>query len=57
MRVSVGTLANWRGTGDGPRFIKLGRKCLYPLAELEAWERERLRSAVSVPVEDDSAGR
>jgi hypothetical protein len=55
MRVSVGTLANWRCTGEGPRFIKLGRKCLYPLDELEAFERARLRTAVSVPASFDKA--
>ena len=32
------TLANWRVQGDGPRFIP-GRPVLYPLAEVEAWER------------------
>lgn len=36
------TLANWRFAGKGPRFIKIGRKVLYPLAEIEA--RELLRS-------------
>ena len=44
LRTSVGTLANWRVTGTGPRFIKLGRKVLYPVAELEAFEQRQLRS-------------
>jgi len=47
LRLSVGTLANFRCTGEGPRYVKLGRKILYLLDELQAWERSRLRSAVS----------
>lgn len=43
LRTSAGTLSNWRGRGEGPRFIKLGRKVLYPLAEIEAFEQSRLR--------------
>lgn len=26
----------------GPSFLKLGRAVLYPLAELEAWDRKNL---------------
>jgi hypothetical protein len=44
LRVSAGTLANWRVEGGGPRYIKLGRKVVYPIAELEAFELPRLRS-------------
>ncbi|HEM7873849.1 TPA: helix-turn-helix domain-containing protein [Burkholderia contaminans] len=44
LRVSVNTLSNWRVQGCGPRFIKFGRKILYPLAEIEAFEREHLQS-------------
>ncbi len=35
------TLANWRVLGAGPKFIP-GRPVLYPLAEVEAWERENV---------------
>jgi hypothetical protein len=41
---STGTLANWRITGYGPRFLKFGRRVLYPLVEVEAWEAEHLRA-------------
>lgn len=51
LRMSVGHLANLRVTGGGPRFIKMGRKVRYPLAEIEAFERAHLRSAVSVPAD------
>lgn len=48
LRMSVGHLANWRVTGAGPRYIKFGRKVLYPLAEVEKFENEHLRTATSV---------
>jgi len=44
LRTTVGTLAVWRVQGRGPRFIKSGRRVLYPLPEIEAYEREHLRS-------------
>lgn len=42
LRLKVSTLANWRHAGSGPRFIKLGRRVVYPLTEVEAWEKARL---------------
>lgn len=48
LRLAVITLAHWRVAGTGPRFIKLGRKVLYPIAELEAFERASLHVANSV---------
>ena len=40
--VSVGTLRNWRAMRVGPAFVKIGKAVLYPLAELEAWDRNNL---------------
>lgn len=48
LRSSPGTLANWRVQGGGPKYIKFGRKVLYPLAELEAFEKSHLMVATSV---------
>ena len=48
LHVSRATLANWRVQGIGPRFIKFGRKVLYPVVEIEAFERAHLRTAVHV---------
>jgi predicted site-specific integrase-resolvase len=48
LRVSVNTLCNWRVLGTGPKYIKYGRKVIYPLKELEAFEQKCLRSATSV---------
>lgn len=44
LRTTVGTLAVWRVKGCGPRYIKFGRKVLYPVAELEAFEQKHIRS-------------
>lgn len=49
LRISKGTLANWRVTGEGPRFIKFGRRVLYPIKEIEAFEQRCLRSNTAQP--------
>jgi hypothetical protein len=47
-RVSVRTLQAWRLRGDGPRFTKLGKRCVrYPVAAIEEFERESMRSSTS----------
>lgn len=33
------SLGNWRVKGTGPAFIKIGKKVLYSLAVIEAWEK------------------
>ena len=38
-QISTRTLANWRYLGIGPRYTKAGGRVLYPLDEIEAWER------------------
>lgn len=40
-QLSLGTLANWRCQGIGPKYLKLGGKVFYPANELEAWENAR----------------
>lgn len=37
----IGTLANWRCKGKGPKFIP-GRPVKYPLEEVEKYEREHM---------------
>jgi hypothetical protein len=50
--IGTGTLRNWRAMKTGPSFLKLGKAVLYPVAELEAWERKILVScAARVPAE------
>ena len=40
-KISLQTLANWRYQGEGPQYLKLGGRVLYPLEALIEWERER----------------
>jgi len=39
--VAVQTLRNWRTSGQGPRYIKLGRAVRYSEADLMAFMEER----------------
>ena len=48
--VPVGTLANWRYQGRGPRFIKVGRAVRYRRSDVEAWlERNARESTAAAP--------
>jgi hypothetical protein len=40
-------LAKWRLTGEGPPYIKLGRRVLYDLADVEAWIAAHRRRSTS----------
>ncbi|MCK1626317.1 MULTISPECIES: helix-turn-helix domain-containing protein [unclassified Bradyrhizobium] len=40
--VTVGTLRNWRAMRLGPAYVKIGKAVLYPLDELDAWDRKNL---------------
>lgn len=50
LHVSLGTLANWRTTGSGPRYIKWGKIILYPVRELDAFEAKHLHTSTHCPV-------
>jgi hypothetical protein len=54
-QVSEGTLRNWRSMRIGPSFIKIGKAILYPLEELDRWDRRNLvvcRPSRSLPLEE-----
>lgn len=40
--LSLGTLRNWRSMRIGPSFLKIGKSVLYPVSELQAWDRRNL---------------
>ncbi|MCP3418597.1 helix-turn-helix domain-containing protein [Bradyrhizobium brasilense] len=40
--VTVGTLRNWRAMRIGPAYVKIGKAVLYPVDELDAWDRKKL---------------
>jgi hypothetical protein len=39
LMVNIGTLANWRVVGYGPKFMKFGRKVMYAEREIIAFEK------------------
>ncbi|MEO1686688.1 MAG: helix-turn-helix domain-containing protein [Pseudomonadota bacterium] len=48
--LSPRTLEQWRWRGVGPRYLKIGGRVLYPLAEVEAYETARLHQNTSGPL-------
>lgn len=49
LRTNVGRLAKMRHTGEGPRFIKDGRRVLYRWSDVEAW----LEASTRLKASDD----
>jgi len=43
LRIPIGTLRNWRVTGDGPPGFKVGRHVRYRFEDVERWLHERAR--------------
>ena len=41
------TLAKWRWAGTGPRFVRLGRRVMYNLRDLEAFVEAGARESTS----------
>jgi predicted DNA-binding transcriptional regulator AlpA len=50
LRAAPNTLRYWRYTGDGPRFIRVGRKVLYRESALNTWLQARESEDNSRPV-------
>jgi len=38
-KISLRTLERWRWLGEGPRYLKLGGRVLYRVADIEAYEQ------------------
>lgn len=45
--LSVSFLAKSRLRGDGAPYVKLGRRVLYAIEDLDAWTRSRRRNSTS----------
>jgi hypothetical protein len=45
--ISGRTLERWRWLGQGPRYLKLGGRVVYRLADIEAYEAERTRESTA----------
>ena len=48
--LSEGTLERWRSDGHGPTYLKLHGRVLYRLADIEAFEAQRLCRRIATPV-------
>jgi hypothetical protein len=44
-----GTLHNWRAMRIGPAFVKLGKSILYPVEELDAWDKKNMVACRASP--------
>lgn len=45
LRVPVGTLYNWRVTGEGPPAARIGRHLRYRKVDVEAWLAKRVEAS------------
>jgi hypothetical protein len=48
--ISPRTLEQWRWLGNGPRYVKIGARVLYPIGEIEAFEQGNLHQNTSAPL-------
>jgi Helix-turn-helix domain len=49
LRLAPATLANWRSSGDGPLYLKLGAKVVYRRRDLDAWADAHRRDSTNNP--------
>ena len=47
--ISRRTLDRWRWAGEGPRFLKLGGRVVYRIADIDAFEQQQLRTRTDPP--------
>ena len=52
LRLSPRTLERYRVTGEGPRFLKVGRRVLYRQSDLDEWLKNKSRRSTSDPGPD-----
>ena len=43
--ITIRTLANWRSSGEGPAYTKIGGRVLYAVVGVTAWELGRTLGA------------
>lgn len=43
--ITLATLSTWRSRKQGPPYVKVGGRVLYPLEGVEAYERKRTMAA------------
>jgi excisionase family DNA binding protein len=47
LNLSLRTLEDWRRTGTGPAYAKLGARVVYRLSDLDAWVAARVVASTS----------
>jgi predicted site-specific integrase-resolvase len=47
--LSARTLEGWRRRGEGPPYLKFGRRVKYRIEDIEAYKATRLRANLSPP--------
>ncbi len=52
--ISPRTLEQWRWQGRGPRYLKIGGRVVYPLAEIEAFEAANLHTNTVGPIDSEN---
>ncbi len=45
--ISVRTLANWRSMAQGPVYVKVGGRVMYPTSGVAEWEQRRTVNGTS----------
>ncbi len=45
--MTLSTLSQWRWSGDGPPYHKMGKRILYDLEKIERFEDQQLRQSTS----------
>ena len=43
-KLTIKALANMRSLGNGPAYMKIGRRIFYPTEDLRIWEAARIKS-------------
>ncbi len=49
-QISARTLEHWRWKGQGPRYLKIGGRVVYRLADVEAFETSNLHANTNGPL-------
>jgi predicted DNA-binding transcriptional regulator AlpA len=47
--ISRRTLDRWRWAGEGPRFLKLGGRVVYRIADIEAFQEAHVHTRTDLP--------
>ena len=45
--MNAATLSQWRWNGRGPQYLKLGRRVMYRIQDIEAFEEQQVRRDTS----------